>query len=69
MNVWSGHSLLDYIMFKTPIKYLNRDVKTVSYVIVDLKWEIEARDKKYEYNQNSHKKLYWNSLPNCLKTH
>lgn len=43
--MWRGHSLFDYIRLEMPIRYPNRDVETVSYVILDLKGEIRARDE------------------------
>lgn len=60
-------------MFEMPIKYPNRDVKTFSYVILDLKGEIKARDKNRNIIsfQEEFKvmELDRKSLPKCLKTH
>lgn len=37
MNVWGGRILFDYVMLKTPIRCPNKDVKTGSYAILNLK--------------------------------
>lgn len=60
------------LCLKMPIRYPNRNIKTVSYVILDLKEEIRARDKNMNIIsiQIEFKvmELDGKCLPNCLKT-
>ena len=45
MNVWCWHSLFDYVRLEMAIWCPNRDMNTVTYILLNLEGKIRAKDK------------------------